>query len=288
MKRRIEYDVIRIFACLTILIIHFNATVCGWSNGQFVYNNTLIPNYYFDCVYLGEIGNSLFFILSGAALLCNKKNYSITYKNLFEFYWKRLVAVLPAFYVVFFFATFVQLVLYKSIYDGPAINLIQTIAGMDGYAWDRHWIDSNFYQIGEWFLGCILLCYAVWPLVTFMWRKLPAWMFTIIVVAMYVVSVRLGNGNDRIITVRLTQMIVGAAFTYYDVNPFDKKIVWGSLIIGLASLVFRNFLHPITVSFAFCWMLFLATVIIVRYFDKYSDKIGGVPLRYLQQPILHF
>lgn len=33
--------------------------------------------------------------------------------------------------------------------------------------------------------------------------------------SMYIVSVKLGNCNDRIITDRFAQMIAGAVFTYY-------------------------------------------------------------------------
>lgn len=273
MKRRLEYDVIRIFSCFTILIIHYNTTVCGWNNNQFVYNNSLIPNYFFDCIYLGEIGNSLFFILSGASLLCNVNYYNITRNNIFEFYWKRLFILLPTFYVVFFSATFIQLVLYRSIYNGSITNLIQTVVGIDGYALDRHWVDSNFYQVGEWFLGCIILCYAIWPIVTYIWRKIPAWIFVLLVITMYIISVEMGN--DRFISVRVTQMIAGAAFSFYDVNPLDKRIVGPSLAIGLAGVTFRNYIHPITVSFAFCWMIFIGITIIFRYYETYLDKIKG-------------
>lgn len=38
-RRRIDFDVIRLFACLTILLIHFNASVCGYDiAGNFIKN----------------------------------------------------------------------------------------------------------------------------------------------------------------------------------------------------------------------------------------------------------
>ena len=55
-ERLIYLDIIRIFAFICIIIIHYNASVCGYDiYGKFTYNNELIPNNYFG-VYLGNIG----------------------------------------------------------------------------------------------------------------------------------------------------------------------------------------------------------------------------------------
>lgn len=46
-KRRIDYDLIRILACASVLIFHSNASVCGFDTvGQLVYPNELIPSVY--------------------------------------------------------------------------------------------------------------------------------------------------------------------------------------------------------------------------------------------------
>lgn len=63
------YDVIRAVACLSVIIIHFNASFSAWSGGVFTYPNAVFPNFIFNqSVYLGDLGVSLFFILSGAAI----------------------------------------------------------------------------------------------------------------------------------------------------------------------------------------------------------------------------
>ena len=86
-KRRTDLDVIRLFACLTILLIHFNASVCGYDiAGDFIYPNQLVPIFYFRCVYLGEIGNNLFFMLSGASLCLRRSDIPLTGKDLWRFY----------------------------------------------------------------------------------------------------------------------------------------------------------------------------------------------------------
>lgn len=171
--RRLDFDVIRIFACLTILIIHFNASVSGYDySGTFLYSNGLIPNYYFKCVYLGEIGNGLFFILSGASLVLSNSSLELSAKELPQFYWKRIKSLMPQFWIAWIAATFATLILNKGIGSAPAYKALWTLFGMDGYSWARGWCDGSFYQVGEWYLGCALLCYLLWPLVVYLWRKL--------------------------------------------------------------------------------------------------------------------
>lgn len=74
-KRIAAFDLICLFSCLCVSIVHFNAAVCGY-NGTFLYpQNSLIPNFYIDGkVYLGGIGVSLFFMLSGARLMYTYKD----------------------------------------------------------------------------------------------------------------------------------------------------------------------------------------------------------------------
>lgn len=45
-KRIVSMDLIRLFACICVTVVHFNASVSGWNNGVFVYPNSIVPNYY--------------------------------------------------------------------------------------------------------------------------------------------------------------------------------------------------------------------------------------------------
>ena len=63
-KRIVSLDVIRVFSCLCVLLVHFNAAISGWTGGIFVYPNSLLGNYILSGrVYIGGLGVSLFFIL---------------------------------------------------------------------------------------------------------------------------------------------------------------------------------------------------------------------------------
>lgn len=49
-------DLVRIFACLCVSIVHFNATMSGWNQfGGFVYPNSIVPNYYLGGGFIWEV-----------------------------------------------------------------------------------------------------------------------------------------------------------------------------------------------------------------------------------------
>lgn len=283
-KRRVDFDVIRIFACLTILMIHFNASVSGYDySGQFLFNNGIVPNYYFDCIYLGEIGNSLFFILSGASLMLKPKKDLPG--NPFQFWFKRAKSLYPAFWIAFVVATCVHFFRYKWISDAPLQSLLRSILGVDGYAMCRSWSEGDFYQVGEWYLGCILLCYLFWPLVVWIWKKIPALIFTGGVIAIYIVTVLISNGNDKLVIIRLCEMIAGGFFSQYLSTTKNWKLLGGSLLAAILSIYWKNDLklHSITVSFVVCWAIFVWISGIVEYFptvfsalSPYLKKVAGL------------
>lgn len=84
------FDMIRVFACILVITVHFNAALCSYNNGHFLYSNEIIPNFYVGGkVYLGTLGVVLFFILSGASLfLSNRQKIEIG-----QFYEKRFLSI---------------------------------------------------------------------------------------------------------------------------------------------------------------------------------------------------
>lgn len=72
-KRVVAFDIISIIGCSMVCIVHFNASVCGYSNGTFIIpENAIVPNFILHGrVYLGTLGVSMFFMLSGARLMYN-------------------------------------------------------------------------------------------------------------------------------------------------------------------------------------------------------------------------
>lgn len=117
-------------------------------------------------VFYGSVGVSLFFVLSGATL-----SYSGAGKpfSLRAYYKKRFLTLFPAFYVAYT-AAFLYLFCATGIIvpQAPKWTFIFTLLGMDGHL-SR--LIPNYYLVGEWFLGTIILLYLIYPLLAWAVRR---------------------------------------------------------------------------------------------------------------------
>ena len=89
-----------------------------------------------------------------------------------EFYKKRWLAIFPSFYIAYgiFYLIFTirsRTLLFKGI---PAWRLILTLIGMDGYLAYRI---PDFYILGEWFTGALIILYLIYPLLLRCKRLFP-------------------------------------------------------------------------------------------------------------------
>lgn len=110
---------------------------------------------------LAMIACGLFVLISGATIAFNKRDESLC-----EFYKKRFTRVLIPFYIVYIIYFIIKVISLKtlSIYgEVPKWRFIFTIFGMDEYI-SANGIRTFSLGIGEWFLGCIILCYLAFPL----------------------------------------------------------------------------------------------------------------------------
>jgi peptidoglycan/LPS O-acetylase OafA/YrhL len=156
--RNFSLDFIRGLSVLIIIFYHYNcATVLLISKKL-----TLFKYYH----YAGTIGVSLFFILSGAALATSTQtNYSLV-----SFYKKRFKAIFPLFWATYIFIVFATSVIYHAspFVGRNRLTFILTIFGVDGLLSYRI---PNYYLIGEWFLGCIIILYIIFPVTRFLFLK---------------------------------------------------------------------------------------------------------------------
>lgn len=187
-KVRLVYlDIIRIFACLCICIIHFNASVSGYDlTGKFVYeSNSLIPNIWGE-VYLGDIGTGLFFLLSGASLEYVYPNLNLSISSLKIFYLKRVKAIYPLYLLTFLGAT---LLLFHSFNLHSLYYLPFSLIGLDGFLATVGFHQAGtYYKVGEWFLGCIICIYAFYPFISYSFHRNPK-MTALIIFVIYAVFI---------------------------------------------------------------------------------------------------
>ena len=156
MKReRLYYlDLIKIIAALSVFGCHFTRSL---EMNQVGYSIKIIPDYIFN-IYIGNFGVSLFFIISGAALM-----YVYDEKiKLVDYYKKRFLGIYPMFWIAYISAFLYNFWLNRGVtYKHPKITFLLTLFGMDGYL---GFYVENYYLLGEWFLGCLIFLYLSFPI----------------------------------------------------------------------------------------------------------------------------
>lgn len=147
----IELDFSRDLAAIFILAYHF---IIESNTAAYICFSPFILQMF---SFWGSIGVNLFFLLSGACLTHRWQNRW----NLEEYVKGRILAVYPDFWVIFFSLFVYGEVLHGNNASVPKWKLIFSIIGVDGY---MQQFTSTFYKIGEWFLGCLLILYFLFPI----------------------------------------------------------------------------------------------------------------------------
>lgn len=160
-KERVLYlDMMRIIGFLVITAYHFAVTAEGFG---------IVSDYMdlfvgINAIAWGPIALNCFFMVSGAALIY-RYGEELSLK---EYYRKRFLGIFPLFWLAWFLAFLENFYYAKSMPDVPKVSFLLTVIGMDGYLSDY---GENFYLIGEWFLGAIIILYILFPLYRFVMCK---------------------------------------------------------------------------------------------------------------------
>lgn len=159
-RRIVGLDFVRFLAAFGVFLYHFScATRSEWFRQRFVnYANGI----------WGGTFVGLFLMLSGA-LLYRRYGDSI---DVASFYRKRCRAIYPEFWLAFLAVYAKNAIEYRTpFFRGNPLLLILSFLGLDGYFLYRI---PNYYLIGEWFLGAIVLLYLLFPLLRLAFRRAPA------------------------------------------------------------------------------------------------------------------
>lgn len=228
-------DFIRVIAFLCILLFHFQVETSHFA----VFRGIPAISSGICEIDLGQLGVSLFFILSGASLMISKKPFDAV-----SFYKKRFFTLFPAYYLVWGGAFLGTLLLSPKSLDGtPPWTILLTILGLDGYVYS---ICPNFYKVGEWFFGCLLLIYLFYPLLRTAMEKHPK-IFLPIVLLIWILLMRFVPTvlrPDHTFYLRIPEFLIGMYFMKY----WNRKIYFQGLIGVLIFFCFL-FLSPLPENF---------------------------------------
>lgn len=174
MIRNSNIDIIKIISALGIVTFHF-----AIPSVSFLHDQTSINGYSW-----GHILVVFFFIASGFVLYCKygKKEYSIM-----SFYKKRVISLFIPFWLVWFYEYYRYVCAYRELfYNGKPYYILLSLIGFDGYLYD--YFPNNYYYTGEWFLGAIILCYILFPLLLYLYKISKRWIVLMIVILFYIQS----------------------------------------------------------------------------------------------------
>lgn len=220
-------DLVRTAAVVAVFGCHFTREL-EYSGVGFVMK--ILPDFIFN-VYMGSFGVGLFFIISGASLM-------YVYGDALDirrFYKKRFWAIYPMFWIAYIAAFLFEFYVNKGLnLPYPLSRFLLTGIGMDGYLGVYF---PNYYLLGEWFLGCLILLYLIFPILRYGVKKYPV--FTaVIALVIFAAGSFYSFHHAYIMTpecwvfMRIPEMLFGMYFVEY-----IKKVRWPMLLGSLAILI---------------------------------------------------
>lgn len=254
-KRICYFDLIGLFSCFCVSLVHFNAAVCGYDGGFIHIENSFLTNFLLNGrVYVGSLGVSLFFMLSGARLM-------YTWRGTKKFYIRRFQNIFPMFWLAYAVAFMADLLIYKGVGTDNPLKLIFTALGLDGYLMSRGLLTTGFYKLGEWFLGAILALYLIFPLLHWGVEKKPV-LTVVLALVLYVLRVK----QDQEITfyLRIPEMLFGMLFIKYDGEKHAKKLFCASAVLLPIAYVLsvKDVIAPLTLCIALAMVIFCLFAVI--------------------------
>lgn len=272
-KKIYSLDFVRAIAVILIIMTHYN--------GEFLYlsppqvDKLLFPFIIFN-VYIGAVGVSLFFIVSGAALM-----YVYEGKlELKKYYLKRFRSIFPMFWIAYIFTFLCQFYENRTIRQGvPIRRFILSALGMDGYLME---VVEDFYILGEWFLGFIIIFYLIFPILRFVLLKYPK-CTVIVTVILYLVTLKWYKGSLRdsiFLFTRLPELIFGMIIVKrIDEIPKCAGII-SIVVLGGNAIIkpqFNSNLQTTYIGIA----AFVLLVLVSRYFNaKLIRRIVEIICKY--------
>lgn len=260
-KRLFYLDFVRAIAVILILLTHYNAGfVFGINPPQL--NKCVLFEYPFG-IYIGDLGVSLFLIISGAALMY-VYNERLDLKT---FYKKRFLAIYPMFWIAYIVAVLPNLGNFSSL-GIPKWRFVLTLIGMDGYLSEY---GSGFYVLGEWFLGFIVLFYIIFPLLRYLLKKNELMMW-IIVLVLYIITLRFYDMDMSItkcIFIRLPELCFGMSFVKHEL-----KVKWYVIPFAAAILIANIFIRPAFMSSIQTTYIGIAFFLVLVFISGYVEYKG--------------
>lgn len=268
-EREKSFDVIRTLATLGIIIFHYSYNYIEYSIGG--------SHPFFGKFINGDWGScfvAIFFMLSGASLYLSHPDY----ENPLKFYAKRWLSIFPIFYLAYIPAYIANSIKLNMLYwGGDRKNIIYTILGIDGYLLNPGYV-QNYYRLGEWFLGAIIMIYLLYPLLRFIFsKKIAAYIFTLILFVLYYMNLcndwfSIADGKNMLTCT--FNFWIGMWISKYKQDLKNKIVLMISFAVSILFAVIPFDLPELFIAtiIASAWFLILLNISVIICEVKYIDK----------------
>jgi peptidoglycan/LPS O-acetylase OafA/YrhL len=228
---------LRAISILIVIIYHIALSNPSFELGHVNY----IVNNLYDFITDGQLGVNIFFVISGfliTSILLWEENETndISLKN---FYIKRFLRILPAYY----FLLFVYFILqeFKFITISP-VSWITSLTFTKYFNWNKDWVTAH-----AWTLSIEENFYLIWPLIFLMKTQLRKWFCLFLIIAVPLVRIVIYNHpiswiDELSIFTRIDAIATGCLFALYKdkiilkLSKHWKKYFYSAVIL----LIFLN------------------------------------------------
>ena len=276
-------DLIKIVSIFIIFVTHYLMDI-GLLHNMFDVNKMYSfidrPN-----IHLGMLACSLFIICSGFGLSVyseKKYNGNINHTNILSFYKNRLSRVLIPFYIsylVYFIISATNLGTIFMFGGLPKWKIIYTIFGIDEYV-SANGIKTFSLGVGEWYLGCLILCYLAFPLIYNLSKKMPKITFCLMTIYFLITPLFI---NNFFIVPHMNFLIQIYNF-YLGILLYNSGILNNkNRLLFVLSLVLILFIYiyptKINIYYIFiCSFCSICCFILYSFFEKYLVESNGFKL----------
>ena len=159
-------DGLRVLGTIAVFVYHLNDQLITLNENYGVPLSpaVILPTKAFG-IGLGQAAVALFFVISGFVLMYTTSDSRLDVSRYAK---RRILDIFPFFYSAYIVAFFIVALAGIRLIQGPlsAWKLIFTIFGLDGYlSCYPSPFSPNWYLVGEWYLGCLILLYCFFPFI---------------------------------------------------------------------------------------------------------------------------
>ena len=268
MKRIRYFDLLRSISFIFIIFYHmmvqlYLSGICSYDKVSPFFSN--------GNMHIATLGVAVFFMLSGASLAYTTKDKF----KIGDFYKKRFTKILVPFYITVLLYFLVIVITNRSIHGifpagPPKWRVIFTVLGIDTWL-SMYGISTFSLGIGEWFLGCIIIMYLLFPLLRFLMMKSRK-LFFIGATCIYLIIIYNYHSD---VAMHLNILVKGYEFILgmiigYSFKEYDKK--WACITVPLVVFFFTSSIG-ININYALkITTLAVAFWVSVSYLEPYLVK----------------